>query len=525
VQGFGNTHTGVPPLNGTQFALVATESNTVVTIIPSVTTGPRTAGVPYNLVLNRGDTYQLRNTDDSPADLSGTIIKSDKPIAVFGSHQCANVPNGSQWYCDYLVEQLLPVNTWGNIFYTAPLATRALGDTFRILAAYNNTSVFINGALYATVDQGKFVEFQSILPQQIISDRPVFVAQYANSGDYDLNDNGDPFMLTVQATRHYTTSYRLWAPHSDFPVNFAHLIVPTASTGSIQVDGVPVGAGAFTAIGATGYSYARVLVSSGVSHTVTGSTAFSASIYGWAEFDSYGHPGCFYFGDVVPPRINPSSTAATVSVADYPNSPGFVPAPNFASLSVPTDNCSPDFPAPTQTPKAGTLLPPGIHTLTLSLVDNNGNIGETNVTVTVVDPSPVVIDCPKDITVACTNGIGAVVEFVVPAYTTYETNVSVVSTPPSGSVFPPGVTVVNNVATSLAGETNSCSFSVTVECAGTITLSVAPGKNLNLNWTGSSGVLESASTVTGIWQVVTSGVNSVTLPINTKSNRFFRVRH
>jgi hypothetical protein len=525
VQGYGNVHTGVPPLNGSQFALVATESNTVVTIIPSVTTGARAAGVPYNLVLHTGDTYQLRNTEDSPADLSGTLIKSDKPIAVFGGHQCANVPSSNEWFCDYLVEQLLPVNTWGNEFYTAPLATRSFGDTVRILAAYNNTTVYINGAAYATVDQGKFVQLNPILPLQITSDRPVFVAQYANSGDFDLNDQADPFMLTVQGTRHYSSSYRLWAPHTDFPANYAHLIVPTAFTGTIQLNGVAVGAGAFAVIPGTAYSYARVAVSPGTTHTVTGSVPFGASIYGWAEYDSYGHPGCFYFGDVVPPRINPSTGAAIASVADYPNTPGFVPTPDFASSAAPTDNCSQDTPSPTQTPRSSVLLAPGVHVITLSLADNNGNVAETNVILTVVDPSPVVIECPRDIALDCTSSNGAVVNFQVNAFTAYETNVAVVSTPPSGSLFPPGVTVVNNVATSLAGNTGTCSFTVTVRCPGEITVTRGTGNTLNLNWTGSSGFLERAPTVLGPWQTVTGGVNSVTLPITTTSNAFFRIRH
>jgi IgGFc binding protein len=183
VQSFDNLHTGVPPLNGTQFALVASESNTVVTITPSVTTGVHPGGLPYNLVLQPGDAYQLRNTNDALNDLSGTIIKSDKPIAVFGSHQCANIPSGDEWFCDYLVEQLLPVNTWGNDFYTAPLAPRSGGDTFRLLAAFDNTDTFLNGVFIGTLNRGQFLQGPIAAGSHINSTRPIFVTQYANSGD------------------------------------------------------------------------------------------------------------------------------------------------------------------------------------------------------------------------------------------------------------------------------------------------------------------------------------------------------
>ena len=44
VLGWGNTLSGVPELNGSQFAIVATEGATTVTITPTVTSGGRTAG-------------------------------------------------------------------------------------------------------------------------------------------------------------------------------------------------------------------------------------------------------------------------------------------------------------------------------------------------------------------------------------------------------------------------------------------------------------------------------------------------
>jgi len=119
---------------GSQLAVVGTQDTTTVTITPSVTTGSRPAGVPYSIVLNQGQTYQLRNTAAAPADLSGTIITADKPVAAYGGHQCANIPAGAT-ACDYVVEQLPPTSTWGKEFGTVPLATRMGGDTFRFVAS------------------------------------------------------------------------------------------------------------------------------------------------------------------------------------------------------------------------------------------------------------------------------------------------------------------------------------------------------------------------------------------------------
>ena len=79
------------------------------------------------------------------ADLTGSIIKSDKPIAAFGGNKCTNVPIG-YYACDHIVEQLTPTSTWGQAFLTVPLATRLNGDTFRILASQDGTEVSINGS-------------------------------------------------------------------------------------------------------------------------------------------------------------------------------------------------------------------------------------------------------------------------------------------------------------------------------------------------------------------------------------------
>ena len=139
-----------------QLAVVGTADETTVTITPTVTTYGRAAGVPYNITLNTGQTYLL-STDASGEDLTGTVVTSDKPVAVFSGVQCANVPEGVT-YCDHLVEQMVPVETWGKSFVTSPLATRTGGDIFRVLAAEDGTQVTIDGIGVATLNSGEFYE-------------------------------------------------------------------------------------------------------------------------------------------------------------------------------------------------------------------------------------------------------------------------------------------------------------------------------------------------------------------------------
>jgi len=530
VLGWGNVHTNVPPLNGSQFAITACESNTTVIVTPSVTTGGHTNGVAYNLVLQPGDCYQLRNTDDMPADLTGTIITSDKPVAVFGSHQCANIPDSNVWFCDYIVEQLLPVNEWGTDHYTAPLATRTGGDTYRVLASQTNTTVSINGVPFGLpINRGQFKQLTLVSGARISADKPVLVAQYAHSADSDPPPGsftqGDPFMCLVQATRHWENNYAVCSFTNGFPANFLNIIAPTGSVGTVQLNGAFVGAGAFTGIPGSGYAYAQVTVTA-ARNTVSCAAPIAVSAYGWAEFESYGHPACFFVGDVQPPTL--TCTVTNVTVQLQPGTVGGCSAlvPDLRGTVVADDNCSSrqDIQV-TQTPAPGTPVGPGVHQVILTASDLSGNTATCVITLTVVDPSPVQIFCPSNIVVMCMSSNGAVVTYQVTAQTQCEQNLPVICNPPPGSLFPPGLTTVNCSATSSGGQSNSCSFTVYVRCAGKLTITKIPNTNaVAVTWTGSSGVLESAPGVLGQWRSVTNGVNAVTLPIS-QAREFFRVNH
>ncbi|MFT3705756.1 MAG: Ig-like domain-containing protein [Agriterribacter sp.] len=283
--GYKNTNV----VNSTQFGLVAAENGTVVTITPSVTTGARLAGVPYSITLNQGQTYLLRNTDPAPQDLSGSIITSTKPIAVFGSMQCANIPNGYV-ACDHIVEQLPPTTAWGKNFISVPLKTRTKGDTFRFLASANNTTVEVNGSIVATLNKGQLFETILSTSSQIKSNNPILVAQYSNSSSYD-GVTSDPFMMLITPYEQYLGNYTFSTPASGFIGNYVNVVAPAAAVGALKLDGVVIPAASFTPIGSTGFRGAQLDISLG-SHTINGSSLpFGIFVYGYDSYDSYGYPG------------------------------------------------------------------------------------------------------------------------------------------------------------------------------------------------------------------------------------------
>ncbi len=538
VLGYGNVHSAVPELNGTQFAVVGTENATQVTIIPSEVTGSHDSGFPYSIILQAGETYQLRNTNDAPRDLTGTIIVSDKPIAVFAGHQVANVRSHNAYFADYLVEEMLPVQRWGTDFFARPLAIPAApgsrsGYLLRVLASQNNTHVFVNGVLVGTLDRGEHLDRGLVSASRVLTTKPALVAQYAFSSDVDGVVNSDPFMVLAQQRNLFNKDLRFSTATAGFLTHHINLIVPTAAIGSVQLDGAGV-AGPFAAIGASGYSHATVQVGVGV-HRVIAAQPVGVMVYGWNEYESYAWPACPFFGDTTPPDVTYSDKdlqvtlgSGTTTVAG--NTGCKVPVPDLRSRAQATDNCllsaTGQFPI-TQDPPPGTLVGVGTHDITLSATDAQGNVGTYVVKFTVIDPNPtgaLTLTCPQNMIIPCTETNGAIANFEAVALRGC-TPIPLACIPASGSFFEEGTTTVNCV---LEEPDNplQCSFTITVKCGGRqigIKPSVAgAAASLTLDW-GTGAVLEASEAIEGPWSAVEGATAPFTV-VPQGRGKFFRIR-
>jgi HYR domain-containing protein len=114
------------------------------------------------------------------------------------------------------------------------------------------------------------------------------------------------------------------------------------------------------------------------------------------------------------------------------------------------------------TPSSGSVFPHGTTPVTCTATDGGGNTDTCTFSITVNDCEPPTISCSPNVTVC--NDLGrcdAAVSFSTTADDNC-TTVTVVCTPPSGSVFPHGTTPVSCTATDGSGNTASCGFTVTV---------------------------------------------------------------
>ncbi len=267
-----------------EIAVVGIEPNTSVTLtLPG--------GAPITFTLDKGQVYQVVDNMkvQGGTDYTGAIVSADAPVAVFGGSNCTHIPS-TVVHCDHLVEQMLPLNAWGWSYATMPLATRSGGDTFRILAAKDNTNVYINGDLVDTLNAAEFHEVILTAPSHITADQPVLVAQFSHGQGFD-GVQSDPFMMLLPPYELAENYYPgISTPPSVIENNYLNLIVRNEDVGTVTLDGVAISPDLFVPIGGTGFSGAQLPISVG-QHVLAGELPFSVYAYGFDYYNSFGYPG------------------------------------------------------------------------------------------------------------------------------------------------------------------------------------------------------------------------------------------
>jgi hypothetical protein len=294
------------------FAIVATENGTEVTIVPSTNTMTHKAGVPYKIRMDRGEVYQVaaRNDRHGKCDITGTYIKSNKKISVFGGHQCAYVPS-TIMACNHLVEQMPPLPSWGKHFYLGMLKPRS-NYTFRVLANEPDTRVFLNAKLIKILRAGEHWDSTVSRNVQVTANKPILVAQYSQ-GFKNGDSIGDPMMILVSPTQQFLNEYRFATPINGSWRHNINIVVPNKGISSMRLDGRAIDRSMFEQLGISRYSIATITVPYG-SHYIKGDLPFGMYTYGLGygndSYDAYGTMGGQSFieyepaADTLPPMAD-----------------------------------------------------------------------------------------------------------------------------------------------------------------------------------------------------------------------------
>ena len=283
-----------------EFAVVATENNTTITITPSPTAELGSHTDAYTVVLQQGETYQIQSNG---GDVTGTLITSDKSVGVFAGTYATGMPSGTPT-ANPVVQEQMPVDSWGTQVLAMSFAGRTNGDYYRVLAAYTNTVVLTNGLPAGTIQAGEFLDLLIDGPVEFQASRPIQVAQFACSYSYDAGfkpnpEEGDPCEILLPPTGHYLeTNILITLPNDsvtgDFYDNFLNLIVLQSAITNTFVDTFQVAATNFVAIGTSGFYGAQITVPNSGRHTVTSSQPVEVQVYGFGFCDAYS-----YFGGIV----------------------------------------------------------------------------------------------------------------------------------------------------------------------------------------------------------------------------------
>ena len=184
-------------------------------------------------------------------------------------------------------------------------------------------------------------------------------------------------------------------------------------------------------------------------------------------------------------------------------------------LPTASDNCA--IATVVNNPASGSTFPIGTTTVVSTATDTAGNGISSSFTVTVKDTEKPTIGTNANIVQGTDPGqCGAVVKYGLPAAADNCGVVSVVNNPPSGSVFPVGVTTVTSTATDAAGNFITSSFTVTVKDTEAPKI-VAPA-DFTIEFTNENGAVGTYAA-----PVVTDNCPGVTYTVSKASGTVFPI--
>jgi len=313
-----------------EFLVVATEDNTTVTMVSSgsldshsedtsVMTAPLEVGgisvstelkssvlldfTPLDVTLNRGEGFLVTG-----GDLTGTRVHANKPVSVTNGNRCVNIGPGA---CDHIFQVAPPVSSWGTTALVADLPEHPNGTVYRILAAEDNTSVLQDGLLIATLNKGEFHD-TGILSgnHQFQAEQPILVTAFMTGLSSGL---GDPAMGNIVPPKQYSNRYTFsTVGGGQFSSHYLQVFADNTETDTITLDGSPIGASNFTAIGTSGYSVANLSLSEG-SHTTASKLGHGVFVMGLNSYDSYLYAGGAQLGGIIVDNDAPVASDVSVS--------------------------------------------------------------------------------------------------------------------------------------------------------------------------------------------------------------------
>ncbi len=272
---------------GSGFTVVATDDNTTVTIDLVVSYDRRTAGVPYQLVLQRGQTYQFRTGSPTYGEETGSLITADKPIAVIGGNDYRPFYDIIGLFifdfANSFASQLPPIGSGGTEFVASRwdpnFATKPYEVT--IVAGSEAATIFVNGS-----DAGLAFDWSPLVlsltgTNRILSDKPVQV--FATMKDWAYASNPDLWvddtMTMLPPSNAGSRSYLVTPLADEHTSTLATVAIPDAGRASLRLNGSVVASNLFIQVPNSDLYVAQIPIGAGA-NLLTADQPFRAILSG-----------------------------------------------------------------------------------------------------------------------------------------------------------------------------------------------------------------------------------------------------
>ncbi len=275
------------------FEVVALQDFTTLEWFPPVDTAGNGLPVPFVakgegglLNMNRFDTVRIAasgNNEENPdlRDVSGTVVRADKPVWITSGTKCARVPVRDPitypiGHCDPLQELPIPLEYWGTT-YVAPASPDRRDEEFggvpdgelgherhhwRVYAGTDDVTVTTDppqmGTPITLAKRGDYAEFSVPNNTSFVfgSDKVFMPVQYLQSQWWNSDPDGsgegmaepaseytmvgDPAMYQMVPVEQFLTRY-VFVPAVGFPLNYVQ-VIKKAGSGGITLDGTLISA-------------------------------------------------------------------------------------------------------------------------------------------------------------------------------------------------------------------------------------------------------------------------------------------
>ncbi|MDA3842783.1 MAG: choice-of-anchor D domain-containing protein [Candidatus Kapabacteria bacterium] len=294
-----------------EFMIMAAYDNTTISFKPNgLTDKGKQTYREYSEVLNKGECYLVQANNHwgrGAQDLTGTIVRADKPVGFLSGHVRTAVPQFLDEDADskdHLIEMLPPVDSWGREFVSVPFGVSSHGDMLRVtnyfpetIVSYENNS----GTFEIFLDEPGEYEDVYLLKETTkwTSNKPVQIGQMMMRVNHvpESDIYYDPCLVILPGTDlfvqhiHFQTVGNYPGNPGQYTSQRITLVITEEALPTMKLDGRLITSTflyrPLKKIGNDGLYSAVVSITDGTHTLSCDEGAFSGIIYGVGKHDSY----------------------------------------------------------------------------------------------------------------------------------------------------------------------------------------------------------------------------------------------